>query len=209
VRLTDRDAVLARADVDITDPQHGVFGAYIPIFNGQSGVYEGWSSVRATVEGRSYRFVTAHLEFQQALPVQVAQAQELVALLGNETVPTILVGDFNSDVAGLDPSKATPSYGIVTAAGFTDTWRATPSAPASLSCCQSKDLLNPLPSFTQRIDFVFTRNMPAGTQVLQQRIVGNEPGDRTPSGLWPSDHAGVAVRFLTPPPDGVLAVASK
>jgi hypothetical protein len=27
--------------------------------------------------------------------------------------------------------------------------------------------------------------------VLDIRRVGDQPGDRTPSGLWPSDHAGV------------------
>jgi hypothetical protein len=209
VRLTDRDAVLARSDVQIDDDRHGVFGAYIPLPEFQSGVYEGWSSVRATVDGRSYRFVSAHLEFQGAIPVQVLQAQELVALLGSETLPTILVGDFNSDVASLDPSKATPSYGIVTGAGFTDNWLVPSATPASLTCCQSKDLLNPRPAFTQRIDFVFTRNMPAGTQVLQQRIVGDKPHDRTASGLWPSDHAGVAVRFLIPPPEGPSGVVAE
>lgn len=200
VRLTDRDAVLARADVEISDPSHGLFGASIPLPDFNSGVYEGWSSVRATVGGRSYRFVTAHLEFQGAAPVQVAQAQELVGLLEDEPLPTVLVGDFNSDVAGIDPSKATASYGIVTGAGFADTWRAPSEAPAGLTCCQSKDLLNDFPSFTQRIDFVFTRHMPAGTLVLDQRLVGARPGDRTASGLWPSDHAGVAVTLLVPPP---------
>jgi hypothetical protein len=199
VRLTDRDAVLARADVQISDARHGRFTAAIPLPDFQSAVYEGWSSARATVDGRDYRFVSAHLEFQGAVPVQVGQAQELVGLLANETLPTILVGDFNSDVAGLDPSKATPSYGIVTGAGFADNWRVPFSTPASLTCCQSKDLLNPSSSFTQRIDVVFTRNMPAGTLVLDQKIVGNQPGDRTVSGMWPSAHAGVAVRFLIPP----------
>jgi hypothetical protein len=30
---------------------------------------------------------------------------------------------------------------------------------------------------------------------LDAELVGEEPADRTPSGLWPSDHAGVVVTF--------------
>jgi endonuclease/exonuclease/phosphatase (EEP) superfamily protein YafD len=205
VRLTDRDAVLARADVQIANPQHGVYVNRVPIAIGpfQTGIYEGWSSVEATVHGRTYRFVSTHLEAQPFMPIPVLQAQELIALLQNETRPTILVGDFNSDVSGIDPANATPSYGMLTDAGFQDTWLQHFRSPAGLTCCQSDNLLNRFSTFDQRIDFIFTRNMPnvtpASTLVLARKVVGDQRGDRTRSGLWPSDHGGVVATLLVPP----------
>jgi hypothetical protein len=215
VRVTDRDAILARADVAFTNSQHGKYAAYIPISFGalQSGVYEGWSSIEASVAGRTYRFVATHLEFQQAEPVQVAQAQELLALLQNETRPTILVGDFNSDAYGKVPAAATPTYGMMLGARFADSWVERGRHAPGLTCCQSVDLSNPRSALDQRIDFIFTRNLPAvvraGTLVIARHVVGDRPADRTASGLWPSDHAGVAATFLTPPLGKMLPVASK
>ena len=205
IRLTDRDAVLARADVYTANPLHAKYVAHVPVSLGGvvTGVYEGWSSVEATVHGRTYRFVSTHLEAQPYMPIPVLQAQELIDLLQNETRPTILVGDFNSDVSGIDPANATPSYGMITDAGFQDIWLRPFGNPPGLTCCQSDDLSNRLPSYDQRIDFIFTRNMPnvapAGMLVLARKVVGDQRGARTRSGLWPSDHGGVVATFLVPP----------
>lgn len=70
----------------------------------------------------TYRFVSTHLEFQDALPVQLGQVQELIATFGQDAIPTIMAGDFNSDASGLRPDRATPSYQMIVDAGFTDTW---------------------------------------------------------------------------------------
>ena len=201
VRLTDRDAVLVRSDVAFANPQHAPYAAFIPVSIGgvQAGVYEGWSSVEATINGRTIRFIDTHLETQDALPVQLGQAQELLALLQNESLPTILSGDFNSDVYGQDPTRATPSYGMITGAGFSDSWLRPGLVPAGLTCCQSETLTNPVASFNQRIDFIFTRNMPGQTQVIGSDVVGAALADRTPGGLWPSDHGGVVATFVIPP----------
>jgi len=200
VRLTDRDAVLARADVQIANPRHATYAAFIPVSIGgaQTGVYEGWSSVEATVSGRTIRFIDTHLETQDALPVQLGQAQELLALLQNESLPTILAGDFNSDVYGQDPTRATPSYGMITGAGFADSWLRPGPVPAGLTCCQRETLDNPVAAFNQRIDFIFTRNMPSEMQVIGRAVVGAAAADRTPAGLWASDHGGVVATFVIP-----------
>lgn len=201
VRLTDRDAVLARADVQFTNPQHARYAAFIPLSIGgaQAGVYEGWSSIEATVGARKIRFVATHLETQDALPVQLGQAQELLGLLQHEPLPTILAGDFNSDVYGQDPTRATPSYGMITGVGFADNWLRPGPVPAGLTCCESEALNNPVQSFNQRIDFIFTRNMPRRTQVIGRDVVGDASWDRTRGGLWPSDHGGVVATFVIPP----------
>ena len=76
------------------------------------------------------------------------------------------------------------------------------------TCCQAEDLTNPVSQLYERIDIVFTRNiaLAAGRSIL----IGDSPAERTPSGLWPSDHAGVVTRLepfathlptlISPPP---------
>lgn len=204
VRLTDRDAVLARADVSIKEPTAAPYAAIIEIFPGTGiGIREGWASVVATMAGREYRFVSTHIEVQGFLDVQKAQVHELIDSLRYETRPTIVVGDFNDDVFGADPSAAGVSYDSMTAAGFTDKWLRPGGAPPGLTCCQNDSVSNLQSLFNQRVDFIFTRYMPsakpAGTFAAAWGIVGDQRGDRTPSGLWPSDHGGVVATFLTPP----------
>src|SRR5213082_3275878 len=107
VRWTDGDAVLVRADVPYVDAKSGVYAASQAVTIGgvTSVLSQGWSSVDATVDGRAYRFVVTHLVGQEAPDVQLAQAGELLALLSAETGSTILVGDFNSDAYGIDPTR--------------------------------------------------------------------------------------------------------
>jgi len=202
VRWTDGDAVLVRADVPYADARSGVYAAsqVVTIGGVTSVLSQGWSSIVATVDGRAYRFVVTHLVGQEAPDVQLAQTGELLALLSAETGSTILVGDFNSDAYGIDPRRVTPTYGMMLAAGYRDTWIEPERQARGLTCCQQADLLNARSPFDQRIDFVFTRNLPAGTHPVRRGVVGDRPGDRTASGLWPSDHAGVAatLRALTP-----------
>jgi Endonuclease/Exonuclease/phosphatase family len=195
VRFTDGDAVLARSDVPFESAQSGTYAAFLPVTIGgaNTGVFQGWSSIEATVAGRAYRVVVTHLAGQEVQDIQVAQTQELLALLGAESRPTILVGDFNSDAFGADPTRATPSYGMVRAAGFSDSWAVPDRDAPGLTCCERADLLNAQPTFDQRIDFVFARKLPAGARPIRRAVVGDRRGDRTAAGLWPSDHGGVVV----------------
>lgn len=212
IRLTDRDAVLVRKGVPYSDPQSGVYAAAIPIelVPGLPQIYirEGWSSVLANAGGQSYRFVSTHLEIQDfpglGNVVQVAQANELLnVILSDETHPTILVGDFNSDVASGDPDLTT-SYDLITADGFQDAWLQPSQSSPGLTCCQNDLLSNPSSSFSQRVDFIFTRNMPqvgkASSLALGRDVLGDELSDRTAAGLWPSDHGAVVATFLTASP---------
>jgi endonuclease/exonuclease/phosphatase family metal-dependent hydrolase len=103
----------------------------------------------------------------------------------------IWVGDFNSDasggpVTGVPPMTAT--YGEVLAAGFEDAWAKQHPANTGLTCCFAADLRDPAPAFTSRIDLVLTRGR---FEVENAKVIGAAEADRLPSGLWPSDHAGV------------------
>ena len=64
-------------------------------------------------------------------------------------------------------------------------------------------MIDEAPAFHERIDFVLFRDPKLGAirgpfDALAASIVGNAPSDRTPSGLWPSDHAGVVATLRVP-----------
>lgn len=74
--------------------------------------------------------------------------------------------------------------------GFKDAWTANRHRPGGpgFTCCQAPDLRNAASSLTQRIDYVLSRGR---IHALAADRVGENPADRTPSGLWPSDHADI------------------
>ncbi|HSJ09620.1 MAG TPA: endonuclease/exonuclease/phosphatase family protein [Longimicrobiales bacterium] len=190
VRFTDRDAIIARAGVAVSNPQGAVFAARINMSIGGAGgpplsQLRGWTSIDATIGGRAFRFVNAHLEVQPVAPIQVAQAQELLAITAASPLPVVMVGDFNSAADG----SQTPTYGMVVAAGFSDVWQ---NSSPGYTCCHAEDLSNELPAMSQRIDFIFLRGFGSSPSIGgTPQIVGNLASDRVRAGLWPSDHAGV------------------
>lgn len=205
VRLTDRDVVLARSDVSTSHAvgRNYAINVVLPIAGTTIEFLRGYAAVDATVKGRTYRFVSTHLEVGSSPPaaaVQAAQMQELLGELHGEPLPVILVGDLNS--APDDPP--TQPYAQALAEGYVDTWLERVGPPASgFTCCQTETLDDPVSQLDERIDHVFVRNdsgFPAFSHLgpVRSRVVGDEPADRTPSGLWPSDHAGVAARLILP-----------
>jgi endonuclease/exonuclease/phosphatase family metal-dependent hydrolase len=196
VRFTDRDAILARADVATSNAQGDVFATHIPLQIGGMNVplLRGWTSVDATIGASTFRFVNTHLEVQSFAPVQTAQAAELLALFAAAPLPVVMVGDFNS---AADNSQ-TPTYAMILAAGYDDVW--TPRGSDGYTCCHAKDLSNTLPELDQRLDIVFVRGFGPAPQVgARTQIVGNTVGDRQRAGMWASDHAGVVATLRLPP----------
>jgi endonuclease/exonuclease/phosphatase family metal-dependent hydrolase len=192
VRLVDRDVILVREGVRFQNGQGANYAAGIPITIGPISFtfMRGWTSVDVRRGDQWIRVFNTHLETQGAVPVQVAQADELLAIAATSPYPTVLLGDFNSAAnPSAPPDKVTPTYGMVLAAGYTDAWPLAHPNDEGLTCCHFElDLRDITQPFTQRIDFVFFRALDG---VTFARIVGEELPDRTPSGLWPSDHAGV------------------
>jgi endonuclease/exonuclease/phosphatase family metal-dependent hydrolase len=93
------------------------------------------------------------------------------------------MGDFNSNADG----TGTPTYSKLKDAGFIDAWTVKGKG-TGFTCCQSEDLLNQNSSLDERSDLVLFRG---DFKVKDIKVVGNSQNDRTISGLWPSDHAGV------------------
>jgi endonuclease/exonuclease/phosphatase family metal-dependent hydrolase len=208
VQYTDRIAVLVREDLSVTEVDHGTYGAHYQLAP-TLDLKRGWIRVSANVGGVPYHFVNTHLEVQSFAPVQAGQAQELLgAVTGDLDGVTILLGDLNSDAAaGPGASSWTPTYETLVAAGFQDAWKLDHPgrSPSSFTCCQDKLLMNEESALAERIDFVLVRS--ADRQGGEFRIpgsihvemVGGDEMDRTsPTGLWPSDHAGLLAGFQIP-----------
>jgi hypothetical protein len=209
LQVQDRDVILARDDVttEIVDfscsrpSEDGCnFDDDLPL--GPLGSVErGFIAVDAAVGGIDYRFFNTHLEVQGlAIPageIQSLQAAQLIDVILD--TPTdrqlIIVGDMNSSPN--DPATSLPTpYMQFQQAGLFDIWNLRPGATAGMSCCQAEDLSNKVSLLNQRIDLIFTREMPR--KVKEARLLGEVAADRTRppgNGLWPSDHASVAARL--------------
>jgi len=191
VRLSVADVLLAR-----TDLRRSVFS----FRNVQTGTYEAalsfdtavgpisfprqWASVDVTFRDKKFRFITTHLEaFSPAH--RIAQAGELLAGPAATRLPTVLLGDFNAE-----PATAGDAAALIIAARFRDTWAAAMPEVDGFTCCQAANVANSTSTLSERIDLVFAKGK---FRVLAADLVGEAAQDRTASGLWPSDHAGVAV----------------
>lgn len=198
LRLTVRDVILARTDLRssefaISNAQSGNFATNASVTSpilGDLTILRGWTAVDVKRRGFRARFVNTHLE-SLAHAIQVAQGNELLTGPLNTDLATVLTGDLNSDANGRGrPGKTdTPTYQNMLAAGFSDAWPGSRSQAESGTCCQNENLLITESRLSERIDFVMTRGAISAQEVAR---VGANPDDRTPSGLWPSDHAGVS-----------------
>lgn len=195
VRLTMRDVILVRTDSDIEDlrlsnPREHQFERNLVLvtFVGPIVFKRGWATVDVTIEGRTFRFANTHLEaFAEA--IRVAQAAELLAGPVNTDLPVILTGDFNA-------APGTPTYVLLTAAGFSDAAAEEAEEDGAYTCCQAANLQNDKSNLSVRIDHVLLRGDLSSEDV---KLVGHRLRDRTASGLWPSDHAGIVAKLVITP----------
>lgn len=187
VRLTDFDVILSRSDVIISRPVSANYTNALAIEMLGLEVQRGYTAVDAIVSGTTYRVVNTHLEaFVEES--RVAQTQELVDVLSGETLPIILLGDFNT------PAPDGMAYQILLSARYVDVWQMD-SEGIGNTCCQDDDLLNAVSDHSVRIDQIFVRNLELPASVMTY-TVGDEPSSRLASGLWPSDHAGVVAHLV-------------
>ncbi|CAN5856626.1 hypothetical protein BH23GEM7_BH23GEM7_36200 [soil metagenome] len=202
-RLVNQDVILAREGVTVRNTRTGIYQARVPInIAGMQIFYlRSWTAVDARVRGYEFRFVNTHLEAFSPL-INWLQATELLGLFGGAQMPVVMVGDFNSpaDAPAGDPRG--DAYRAIVGAGFRDVWAAANPAQPGHTCCHDDDLRNPTPEFNRRIDFIFLSGqyrVPRGFRgVGSVQLVGADPAHRTPSGLWPSDHAGLLAQVWMP-----------
>jgi endonuclease/exonuclease/phosphatase family metal-dependent hydrolase len=189
VRITDRDAIIVRADLPPGSIAN-IQGAHYQTILSFSGItsYRGWVSADVTVGSRSFRFVASHLESSGSLYgnpavdlIQAAQASELAAILAISPIPVVVAADFNSNATHTPPEQ-TLSYGIMVSSGFTDSWRAIYRGnPGFTWPLYVEDPLKDHPQGPfERIDFVFARGLSVS--------FADRTGVKAPHS---SDHAGV------------------
>ena len=187
--LSGSNTVLRRSDspVRVETTASGLYGNAFTVpasaFELEATLDRGWSAARCTTaDGTSFVFVDTHTEAYDDAARDI-QRDELLGSLTNQAETVVIVGDFN----------AVPGT-IGMPAGYVDAWIAAgnPSGgPEAATCGQSGDLRNEESMLRDRIDYVWVR----GARVLSATRIGARPQERTPEGLWPSDHAGVVAEL--------------
>ena len=210
IRLTDRDVIISRthtghakkrggghwhkakhrAKILGTDADH--FDVLLEIPPSIPGfppilVPRGWVAADVKLRGKEFRFVNSHLEVFPPI-VQALQAMELLDGPLAVDLPVVCLGDFNSDAFG----GGSGAYEVLLAGGLVDSWTDLHPLDPGLTWGQDADLSNPISLFTERLDIIFYDGPFVPTWAY---LVGDQPADRTDSGLWPSDHAGVVARL--------------
>ena len=208
VRLTDFDVVLVRSDVNVISVRTGNYKVMLQVPAAGISVPRGYVITDVKIDGRKYCFVDTHLEpapIPELLPIQLAQAQELVKKIHQCGKPIILVGDFNS----VAPYGET--YQFLMSQGYADAWIESNSTENGFTYGHDYNLINPDANFWERIDFIFVRNKQNadGIGPVVAEVVGDESENRAelPTGerLWPSDHGGVVAQLELPLESGTVA----
>lgn len=200
IRLTINDVVLVKESISLEDSFHKHYE------NQFSHSLEG-----ITVEfTRSYGMLALKKKFGQPFyvlhthlediseAIRIEQATELLDFIDtlNSSTPVILLGDFNSAAlnTGTDASLV---YEMILARGFSDAVLGLHPEDRSSTCCHREDLRDTEeePGFLSigRIDHIFYRSTHSSVHPKEARILGL--GEKSVSGLWPSDHLAVFVEF--------------
>ncbi|HEX6023425.1 MAG TPA: endonuclease/exonuclease/phosphatase family protein [Solirubrobacter sp.] len=191
-RLTMRDVILVRrgSKVKVGKTRKGHFRTrFEPTIGGliKLPVDRGWASVEARVGKRKFRFVNTHLEAFGDPKIREAQAKELTRGPLKTKTQVVLVGDLNSGIKRHnEPERPGDDLAFKALAKF-----GLKDNGAVQSCCYSS-LFDPNAIFDHTVDHVLTK---PGLRTVRSSVTGNDAGERTPSGLWPSDHGGVISRI--------------
>lgn len=181
VRFTDGNVILARKGVKVSKSRSSDFKEQLKIPTAALGtisVNRSFNQLDATVGGRKYHFVNAHLEAYSA-DYRLRQAKELVkGPLKSRKLPTVLVGDLNSGPK-LPKEEDRPPYLAIAKAGYKE------ARTPKFNCCFDDDLVNG--DIDHIVDHIMTRPK---FKVLRSFVTGID-GPKTPGGLAPSDHGGV------------------
>lgn len=211
VAFTDRDVILvrtaslSRGRITLGPATGQVYSTLLPVSVAgiDISVPRSYVTVDVKVRDRTIRFASTHLEAYGYPPykdqIRNPQAEQLATALAGSPYPVVAVGDFNArPTMCAEYRPGTPeyfedhnveAYTTLTDIGLREVWpllHATdPCGSAGWTSGQSA-LDNTTSTLTHRIDDVF---LSSGFTALSADVVGDRQSDRTPSGLWPSDHA--------------------
>lgn len=185
INFLDRDIILIRKKrkFKVIDNQEANFVNNLVV--GPFVITRGWSYIDIKLDKRVFRVINTHLEPVDERTKKL-QAFEILIGPANTNIPVILLGDMNAV-----PGSGT--YNLFINQGFLDVWNEMGEG-LGFTSHQDPDLLNNVSELSKRIDYIFFKN---GWKPLVVELVGEEQNDRTSTGLWPSDHAGVAATLKT------------
>jgi endonuclease/exonuclease/phosphatase family metal-dependent hydrolase len=193
-RYQDRDVMFVREDVGVASITTDTFD--VELLVPPVPQLRGWIAADLTARGKTWHFVTTHPDPSWPANGKTPHVQQLIASVANVTNPVIIAGDLN-----LEPSW--PEHIELVTAGFVDLWTsrlgpAPSDNPNGFTCCELDPALrNPQPTLTKRIDYVMARPA-SGYSVGPVRflIFGDDLAERTATGMWPADHAGLLVGLV-------------
>ncbi len=191
IRIEDHDVILVRSDVNYSNPVAVNYDSMLVVDPSIGLVIpRGYVKVNAQVGQISLVFANTHIEAAPDIDLRMAQVTQLLDAFNDETLPVIIVGDFNSQ------ATTGTTYQFVISEGYNDVWidNTLTYNANGYTFGHSSNLKNSEPSLFERIDFIFAG--PQGNPVVGEGFVlGDETRDMTTSGLWPSDHAGVVAKL--------------
>jgi len=186
----DRDAMFARADVQVDTVTTDTFAVSLQSIATQT---RGWIAADLEVHGKPWLVVGTHPAPNWAEAGKTPHITELLGAVAGATRPTIIAGDLN-----LLPNSA--EYAQLSAAGFVDLWTLrNGNSPLRATCCHGDDetLRDANDGLEKTIDYVMTRAIPGYTTgPVQFTIFGDNLVERTATGMWPSDHAGLFAQLV-------------
>lgn len=203
-RVVDRDVIIYRTrSTTVSDPTSANYGVNFTVPFGGTNVEftRGYTAVDANVRGKAIRFVNTHLEVEDGpcltptgvILCQDPQAVELQKALAAETLPTILVGDFNAQ-------PGTTAYNTIDNGGYTDTWTVRDSYPveSGFTCCQAPLLDNVESQLFERIDHIWLSDGDFRNTTITTTVVGDWEARKTNTkpARWYSDHGGPFARIV-------------
>jgi hypothetical protein len=193
VGVIDYIAILARTDLPKLQWDHAQSQQYVNmlLFPTPLGVIpfpRAWVSLDANFNGRNFRMIGTHLESADPV-IRRKQGEELRTGPANISLPIVLAMDSN---ALASPLPQDPTYLDFLLAGYQDVWTEIfPNLPGYTSG-QAQFLDNVESQLNTRIDLILTFG-PVEAQNIA--LFGATQSSKTPGGLWPSDHAGVAAQL--------------
>lgn len=203
VRIVDHDVILARSDVTISNAVAVPYDSILVVQFDETtsiSIPRGYVAVNAQIGQTSIVFANTHLESGNNSDLRMDQVSQLLEAYSNETLPVILAGDFNS--------RATTgtTYNHVLSEGYADTWISNPLTynVNGYTYGHDSNLRNESPDLRGRIDYIFVGSQ-GDPEIGEGFVLGDEKRDKTDSGLWPSDHAGVVTKVTYPVPGKLAA----
>lgn len=207
VRLVDHDMILVRKGLHAKKAYDGNYFFNLSLELGGADVEftRGYVAVEVKIKGKKYRVVNTHLEIggqeeSEFRVVQAAQMNELLTLLKDEKRPVIMVGDLNSSenddyFIHAAYGAIVPPYWQAVYDGYFDAWKLQDVYDEGYTYGFNEYVNDPSGELTTRIDHIFVKPKKRNIHKVIADVVGDEIDDMTPSGFWPSDHAGVVAKI--------------